>query len=46
MKRKRKVLKNEKYFEKSKMDKKNVQNGIVKNVLTEKNFRLDKKILS
>jgi hypothetical protein len=27
------------------MDKKNVQNGIVKNVLTEKKFRLDKKIL-
>ena len=46
MKRKRKVLKNEKYFNFLKMDKKNVQNGIVKNVLTEKNFRLDKKILS
>ena len=28
------------------MDKKNVQNGIAKNVLTEKNFRLDKKKLS
>ena len=46
MKRKRKVFKNEKYFEKSKMDKKNVQNGIVKNVLTEKKIRLDKKNLS
>lgn len=46
MKRKRKLLKNEKFFEKSKMDKKNVQNGIAKNVLTEKNFRLDKKKLS
>ena len=46
MKRKWKLLKNEKYFKKSKMDKKNVQNGIAKNVLTEKKFRLDKKKLS
>ena len=36
MKRKRKLLKNEKYFDFSKMDKKNVQNWIAKNVLTEK----------
>ena len=46
MKRKRRVLKNEKYFNFLKMDKKNVQNRIVKILLTEKNFRLDKKKLS
>jgi hypothetical protein len=41
-----KLLKNEKFFEKSKMDKKNVQNGIAEKLLTEKKNRLDKKFLS
>jgi len=36
----------EKYFNFSKMDKKNVQNWIVKTLLTEKKFCLDKKKLS
>ena len=40
-KRKITKLKSEKFFEKSKMDKKNVQNGIAKNVLTDKIFLLD-----
>jgi len=34
-------LKSEKFFENPKMDKKNVQNGNVKTLLTEKNFCLD-----
>jgi hypothetical protein len=46
MKRKWKVLKNEKYFKKSKMDKKNVQNGIVKTLLTDEKICLDKKKIS
>jgi hypothetical protein len=46
MKRKILILKIEKYFKKSKMDKKNVQNWKVKILLTEKKFRLDKKNLS
>jgi len=33
--------KTQKYFNFSKMDKKNVQNGIAENTLTEKNFCLD-----
>ena len=44
MKRKRRVSKNEKCFYFLKMDKKNVQNGIVKTLLTDKKFCLDKKI--
>jgi len=44
MKRKRQVSKNEKCFYFLKMDKKNVQNGIVKTLLTDKKFCLDKKI--
>ena len=43
MKRKSKVLKNEKYFNFLKMDKKNVQNDFVKNTLTDEKFCLDKK---
>ena len=46
MKRKRRLSKNEKYFNFSKMDKKNVQNDFVKNTLTDEKFCLDKKILS
>jgi len=46
MKRKRKLLKNEKYFNFSKMDKKNVQNWIAKNVLTEKKICYDIEKLS
>jgi hypothetical protein len=38
--------KNEKYFDFSKMDKKNVQKSNLQNLLTEKFFCLDKKILS
>ena len=45
MKRKSKVLKNEKYFNFLKMDKKNVQNDFVKNTLTDEKFCLDKKKL-
>jgi len=45
-KRKITKLKSEKFFEKSKMDKKNVQNGIAKNVLTEKKFCYDIEKLS
>ena len=41
-----KLLKIEKFFGKSKMDKKNVQNWVAENLLTEKKFRLDKKKLS
>ena len=37
--------KNEKYFNFLKMDKKNVQNRIVKNTLTDKKFCLDKENL-
>ena len=37
MKGKSSFLKSEKYFDFSKMDKKNVQNGNVKTLLTEKN---------
>ena len=40
------VLKIEKYFNFLKMDKKNVQNWLAKNVLTDKNFCLDKEKLS
>ena len=46
MKRKRRLSKNEKYFNFSKMDKKNVQNDFVKNTLTDEKFCLDKKKLS
>ena len=46
MKRKERDSKIEKYFNFSKMDKKNVQNWIVKTLLTEKKFCLDKKNLS
>jgi len=46
MKRKERDSKIEKYFNFLKMDKKNVQNGIVKNVLTDEKFCLDKKNLS
>ena len=46
MKRKERDSKNEKYFNFLKMDKKNVQNWIVKTLLTEKKFCLDKKKLS
>jgi len=46
MKRKERDSKIEKYFNFSKMDKKNVQNWIVKTLLTEKKFCLDKKKLS
>ena len=46
MKRKERNSKNEKYFNFLKMDKKNVQNWIVKTLLTEKKFCLDKKKLS
>ena len=45
MKKKSKVLKNEKYFNFLKMDKKNVQNDFVKNTLTDEKFCLDKKKL-
>ena len=38
--------KNEKYFDFSKMDKKNVQNRIAKNLLTDENFCLDNEKLS
>ena len=40
------VLKTQKFFENPKMDKKNVQNGIVKILLTEKKFCLDVQKLS
>jgi hypothetical protein len=40
MKRKKNNSKNEKYLNFSKMDKKNVQNWKVKNVLTDENFIL------
>ena len=43
MQRKRQLLKIEKYFEKSKMDKKNVQKMVAENVLTDEKFCLDKK---
>jgi hypothetical protein len=46
MKRKEKEPKIEKYFNFLKMDKKNVQNEIVKILLTDENFCLDKKKLS
>ena len=46
MKRKERDSKFEKYFNFSKMDKKNVQNWIVKTLLTEKKICLDKKNLS
>ena len=46
MKRKKGDSKIEKYFNFLKMDKKNVQNGIAKIVLTDKKFCLDKEILS
>jgi hypothetical protein len=38
--------KTEKYFDFSKMDKKNVQNGIAENLLTDENFCLDREKLS
>ena len=38
-------LENEKYFNFFKMDKKNVQNWIAKNTLTDEKFRLDKEKL-
>ena len=40
MKRNETVFKNEKYFNFSKMDKKNVQKIITKKVLTDRNFSL------
>ena len=43
MKRNPLISKNEKYFEKSKMDKKNVQIWKVKILLTDEKFYLDKK---
>ena len=46
MKRKRKLLKIEKYFNFLKMDKKNVQNLLPENVLTDENFCLDTENLS
>jgi hypothetical protein len=39
------ILKNEKYFDFSKMDKKNVQNRNTKNTLTDEKFCLDRKNL-
>ena len=41
MKGNKRFFKNEKYFDFLKMDKKNVQNRIVKNTLTDKIFCLD-----
>jgi len=38
--------KTEKYFDFSKMDKKNVQNGIAENLLTDEKFCLDRENLS
>jgi hypothetical protein len=38
MKRKTSIFKNQKYFDFSKMDKKNVQNRIVKTLLTDEIF--------
>ena len=46
MKRKERDSKIEKYFNFLKMDKKNVQNGIAKKVLTDENFCLDSEKLS
>jgi len=46
MKRKERDSIFEKYFSFSKMDKKNVQNWIVKTLLTDEKFCLDKKKLS
>ena len=44
--RKYSFLKSEKYFDFSKMDKKNVQNRYVKTLLTDEIFCLDKRNLS